>query len=1108
MGIFLSRHNNIIISLRTKVVFAAILLASVVGATIYAPNTFAADAEYTTGEKTTILYQGELYNGPNTNKEDLGTPTGWMPSNKNGDVYGTTYYIKYGNGDIVIWIEKGSNKAHWSEIDKPSGQPRQYWKLKNTKDITISVNRDIAQRDAMKSVFKKSITDYSNNVCTKKPFAGNSNAQRECRETVSAKFDSCWTTWTNPDDFTIGDVDRPADGMPVDDIASCMTETEIGKVAGYRQALEAARDEANTQGSDAYNEAVADDAPEEDDTGATCRIDGIGWILCPVITITAGIVDGAYGMVSLLLSVQPITTSGDTKPIYEAWTIMRNFANITFVIAFLIIVFSQLTNIGISNYGVKKLIPRLIMAAIFVNISFWVCAIAVDISNVLGTSLKTLFDGIGGTLDSPRGGVFTGEDPWANAAGYVVAGLVGGGIVLYTTLAALLPALVTVLFAIVAVFLVLTLRQALIILLIVISPLAFVAMLLPNTQGWFTKWRQLLQTLLLMFPIIAVIFGASAFASEIVMKAAGSNVALQIMGAAVSIIPLAITPVVMKTAGGLLNRFGGIVNNPNKGPFDKLRRGAESIKEGRQARARGLRLTGQGGNSISRGTRRAFAVPSRIRNNLAARRDRNMALNEAADAGYNLQNAAANEAAQIRMATASANSAKSATSLQNLSPDTQANYLGMNSGENRSLDAAIRSQISQGERQAVSEIEAQIAPESANQLGSILEDAIRSGDRLSAQAAQNRLSNMGNKGADIIASVIDRREKAGGNVEWDGMRTELARNMSGGVMDKNEALKNWAVRTEIDKDGKLVKEIPKLDSQGKVMLDDNGEVITERVPLGQGESTLEGYMNDLIKGGKGNELSADKFKKQTPSIQKALLNSPNNPVSKQTLQTALNPNNISAFDPEIIKLMEAKLQQNTTSQAAPGSNREKAERILREAAKGTSGTQPIAVDSNGSAELKINHSEAPTRPIPTTTPSTSAKQAQNASPSQPFGPGWVEVQGTAKPTASAKPAPAASPEIIVPVNTNTPTGNQTINYTLNQTVNDNRTNNISQPSSPATGRRSSGAPLDQPGSSTAKGFSGRRSAAPTPKPQQEPTSSFLPPNPGPSPSDMPDWFNK
>ncbi|MDB5168034.1 MAG: hypothetical protein JWO55_292 [Candidatus Saccharibacteria bacterium] len=320
---------------------------------------------------------------------------------------------------------------------------------------------------------------------------------------------------------------------------------------------------------------------------STCQVEGIGWIICPLAKEASKIVDAAYAFVASLLVVQPLTTTGASAPVYGAWSIMRNFANVAFVIAFLIIIFSQLTSVGLNNYGIKKMLPRLIVAAILVNASFWICAIAVDISNILGASLNSLFESMEAGLPKEKNtdGIADGTG-WEGITGIVLAG--GVGIALYVGLSALLPALLAAFLAIVTVFLVLTLRQALVILLIVISPLAFVAYLLPNTESLFKKWLGLFKTMLLMYPIIAMIFGASALASVIVMQAAEGpyKVAVQIMGALVAIIPLALTPIVMKSAGGILNRFGGVVNNPNKGPFDRMKKGAEGMhkrQEGRRA---------------------------------------------------------------------------------------------------------------------------------------------------------------------------------------------------------------------------------------------------------------------------------------------------------------------------------------------------------------------------------------------------------------------------------------------------------------------------------------------------------------------------------------------
>ncbi len=322
----------------------------------------------------------------------------------------------------------------------------------------------------------------------------------------------------------------------------------------------------------------------------SCAVEKIGWVICPAMDFMAKVVDQAYNYISSLLKFQPLTGSDSSEPIYKAWSTVRNFANAAFVIAFMIIIYAQITGAGISNYGIKKLLPRLLIAAVLVNASFWICAIAVDLSNITGGAARDLF-----RVETTTGNLFSGVDNDGFATGssgwstmtQVVLGGAAVGAALYIGLSALLPALIAALAAIVTVFLVLTLRQALLVLLIVISPLAFVAFLLPNTQDWFKKWRLLFQTLLLMFPIIGFIFGASAVASKIVMASAPDDqytMAIQIMGALISILPLAITPVVMKTAGGVLNRFGGVVNNPNKGPFDRMRKGAGNVRERQQNR--------------------------------------------------------------------------------------------------------------------------------------------------------------------------------------------------------------------------------------------------------------------------------------------------------------------------------------------------------------------------------------------------------------------------------------------------------------------------------------------------------------------------------------------
>ncbi|MEO5950677.1 MAG: hypothetical protein ABIQ04_04470 [Candidatus Saccharimonadales bacterium] len=339
----------------------------------------------------------------------------------------------------------------------------------------------------------------------------------------------------------------------------------------------------------------------------SCVVDGIGWILCPVVDFMAKIVDAAYTVVSALLTIQPVLWTGDNTTIYDTWGVMRNFANVAFVIVFLIIIFSQITSFGVSNYGIKKMLPRLVAAAILVNISFWICSIAVDVSNIVGTSVYGVFKNINANI-APVSAQFssgaTGKG-WSGIAGGVLAGVAVGVGALFVGLSALLPALIIALIAIVTVFIVLTVRQALVVLLIVISPLAFVAFLLPNTESMFKKWRSLLQTMLLMYPIIGLVFGAASLASTVIMTTVpagtkeGLKLAIQVMGALVSIIPLALTPLIMKAAGGVLGKVGAFVNNPNRGPFDRMKKGAANFKADSK-NSRGIRAMNGGPSMIGR----------------------------------------------------------------------------------------------------------------------------------------------------------------------------------------------------------------------------------------------------------------------------------------------------------------------------------------------------------------------------------------------------------------------------------------------------------------------------------------------------------------------------
>lgn len=301
------------------------------------------------------------------------------------------------------------------------------------------------------------------------------------------------------------------------------------------------------------------------------------------------------------MSINPsmFDTKGDSAATYNAWQVMRNLANIAFIVAFLMIIYSQLTGLGISNYGIKKLLPKLFITALLVNLSFYICAVAVDASNIVGSSLHSL---LVAQVATTGGDVGSNLGTWDKITAWLLAGgvstlAVGGAAIavgaygFMGALALLIPLAVIALVAALTVVAVLVARQAFIIILVVISPLAFVAFLLPNTENWFSKWRKTLFTLLLMYPLIALLFGGTQLAASIIRNSA-DDALVYVLSLVVLVIPLFSLPLLLKFSGGVLGRVAGVVNNPNKGPFDRMKKGGAKYAE----RRRGFKM----GDSINR----------------------------------------------------------------------------------------------------------------------------------------------------------------------------------------------------------------------------------------------------------------------------------------------------------------------------------------------------------------------------------------------------------------------------------------------------------------------------------------------------------------------------
>ena len=331
---------------------------------------------------------------------------------------------------------------------------------------------------------------------------------------------------------------------------------------------------------------ISIESPSENSTGTSCDVQGIGWFICPVSNWLADGIDFMYSALQEFLKTKPLETTNQNSGIYLAWVIMRNISNVAFIVAFLVIIYSQLTSVGISNYGVKKMLPRLVIAAVLVNLSFTICAILLDLSNIAGYAFQDAFMGIKNTISTVGENTGVGWT-WSEVIMLILSnGAFAAGAAYTISLGSeLLPlalsAVVGIGLVLLLVLLIMAARQALIVILIIISPLAFVCYLLPGTEKWFKKWKDLFLTMLVFFPAFSVVFGGAQLAGILIIQnATGPNGGImQILGMVVQVIPLALTPIILKFSGGVLGKFAGFVNDKNKGWYDKSKNWAKDKRE-------------------------------------------------------------------------------------------------------------------------------------------------------------------------------------------------------------------------------------------------------------------------------------------------------------------------------------------------------------------------------------------------------------------------------------------------------------------------------------------------------------------------------------------------
>ena len=427
--------------------------------------------------------------------------------------------------------------------------------------------------------------------------------------------------------------DDDEDGM---NIVCKSTEELANEWNNYKKDLPGAPD---VDGSFDPSEYIDPNSASPDPPGtkveASCANSGgaasLGWIVCPVMEWLGDAANEVYEkalepMLQVKSALFNETSTG--KGTKNGWSIFQLIANVVFVILFMMVIFSQLTGVGIDNYGIKKILPKLLVVAILVNLSYYICVICVDLSNILGNGLRNLLDSLeAGGIPSEVVAVASkkGAGGATTVSVVLMVALVAGGLyVAWENPAMILTLLVGALCVVIAalfLFVLLAGREAAIVVLTVISPLAFVCYALPNTKKLFDKWLKMGQGLLLVYPIAGLLMGGGNFVSKLLLNAgmAADGFFGAFAAMIVGIVPIFFIPSVLKGAFAAMGSIGAKLSGLGERMRGGATRGIRNSNGFKNAQRMGLeRKTrikaglDKNGNLTARGERKASRARSKI----------------------------------------------------------------------------------------------------------------------------------------------------------------------------------------------------------------------------------------------------------------------------------------------------------------------------------------------------------------------------------------------------------------------------------------------------------------------------------------------------------------
>lgn len=197
-------------------------------------------------------------------------------------------------------------------------------------------------------------------------------------------------------------------------------------------------------------------------------------------------------------------------PIRNSWIIIRDACNLFFI--FILLVIAVATTLNIERYSYKKALPKLLLMIVLINFSLIICGVLIDISQVVTITIVNAWGQAGNNL------VNMFKVPTMLSSSELERIQVDN----FTTVMAMLLSLILMIVALVVVLIIIfvfLLRAVAFWILIILSPVAFLAGSASFGEKYYKQWWDEFTKYLLVGPILAFFLWVS-------MVVASSGVAL------------------------------------------------------------------------------------------------------------------------------------------------------------------------------------------------------------------------------------------------------------------------------------------------------------------------------------------------------------------------------------------------------------------------------------------------------------------------------------------------------------------------------------------------------------------------------------------------------